>query len=67
MIPSFSISTVNPVTGGATLSSVLQAAGPPVINETGRIIVPPGSRFIVSLQNLGTVSSLSVSVSWVEH
>ncbi len=29
MIPSFSISTINPVTGGATLALVLQGAGPP--------------------------------------
>lgn len=67
MIPSFSISTVNPVTGGATLVSVLQAGGPPVIEEEGRIIVPPGSRFIVSLQNLAASNILSISVSWIEH
>ena len=67
MVPSFSISTVNPVTGGATLASVLQGAGPPVIDEEGRIIVPPGNRFIVSLQNLGAANALSISVSWIEH
>jgi hypothetical protein len=67
MIPSISISTVNPVTGGVTLSSVIQTSGPPVINENGRLIVPPGSRFIVSLQNLAAANTLSISVSWVEY
>ncbi|TYP76346.1 hypothetical protein [Paenibacillus methanolicus] len=66
MIPSFSISTVNPVTGGVTLTSVFQAAGPAENVENGRIVVPPGGRFIVTLQNAQTTALLNVSVSWIE-
>lgn len=68
MIPSFSISTVNPVTGGVTLASVVQTAETPVNDEDGRLIVPPGGRFIVLLQkNVGGTNALSISVSWIEQ
>ena len=68
MIPSFSVSTVNPVTGGATLASVVQTANSPVNDENGRLIVPPGGRFIVVLQkNVAGTSNLSISISWVEQ
>ncbi|RCW49535.1 hypothetical protein [Paenibacillus prosopidis] len=67
MIPSFSISAVNPVTGGVTITSVLQVGGPPVNETAGRIIVPPGNRFIVSLQNNAGANTFSISVSWVEQ
>jgi hypothetical protein len=68
MIPSFSISTVNPVTGGITLASVIQMAASLVGDEDGRLIVPPGGRFIVLLQkNVAGTNNLSISVSWIEQ
>ena len=68
MIPSFSISTVNPVTGGVTLASVVQTTETPVNDEDGRLIIPPGGRFIVLLQkNIGGSNPLSISVSWIEQ
>lgn len=68
MIPSFSISTVNPVTGGVTLASILQTAAPTMNEEGGRLIIPPNNRFIVLVQkNVGGTNNLSISVSWVEQ
>jgi hypothetical protein len=68
MIPSFSISAANPVTDGVTLASVIQTGGPIIDEEDGRIIVPPGNRFIVVLQNVANqTNSLSISVSWIEQ
>jgi hypothetical protein len=68
MIPSFSVSLVNPVTGGVTLASVIQTVGSAVNEEEGRLIIPPGGRFIVVLQkNAAGTNTLSISVSWVEQ
>ncbi|RCW49536.1 hypothetical protein [Paenibacillus prosopidis] len=68
MIPSFSISTVNPVTDGVTLASIIQTTGPIANEEGGRLIIPPSSRFIILLQkNAVGVSALTISVSWVEQ
>jgi hypothetical protein len=67
MIPSFSVSTVNPVTGGVTLASFIQTSGSPTEEEAGRIIVPPGNRFIVTVQNNGAAAAVSISSSWIEQ
>jgi hypothetical protein len=68
MIPSFSLSTVNPVTGGVTLSTIVQTTGSFVYDEDGRLIIPPGGRFIVVVQkNVAGSNNVSISVSWVEQ
>jgi hypothetical protein len=56
------------VTGGVTLASVIQTVGSAVNEEEGRLIIPPGGRFIVVLQkNAAGTNTLSISVSWVEQ
>ncbi|TYP76347.1 hypothetical protein [Paenibacillus methanolicus] len=67
MIPSFSTSTALPVTGGATLSVSIQTTGTPVNDENGRLIIPPGGRFLVVLQkNVAGTNAMSIAVSWTE-
>jgi hypothetical protein len=67
LFASFSTSLVNPVVGGATFSSIIQTGGPVVDEELGRIVVPPGTRLSILLQNLtNQTNNLAITIGWAE-
>lgn len=67
LIATFSISTTNPSTGGATFSTIIQASGPIENDELGKIVVPPNTRLIVDVQNLtNQANTLAITVGWGE-
>ncbi|OAB34968.1 hypothetical protein [Paenibacillus glacialis] len=56
------------VTGSpATVESMLLAAGPFVINYTGRIIVPPNNALTVTCSHTGSSTAATASIYWWEY
>ncbi|MFC4099180.1 hypothetical protein [Paenibacillus xanthanilyticus] len=68
VIPSFSVSNAgNPVIGGVTLASFIQVGGPVTNEVDGRLMLSPGDRFIVLLQNAtGGNNIQSIAMNWIE-
>ncbi|PFG12720.1 hypothetical protein [Bacillus sp. es.036] len=67
LIPSFSTSTVNPVVGGGTFSTLIQTAGIITDDELGKVILPPNSRLVIDVQNLtNQTNTLAITLGWSE-
>ncbi|TYP72022.1 hypothetical protein [Paenibacillus methanolicus] len=68
MIPTFiATNSGNPVTGGVTLASFIQVGGPVTNEVDGRVMLSPGDRFIVLLQNAVAGNNIqSIAINWIE-
>ncbi|NRD79500.1 hypothetical protein HPT25_19240 [Bacillus sp. BRMEA1] len=67
LIPTFSVSSVNPAVGGQTFSTIIQTGGPIEDDELGEIVIPPNNKLIIDLQSLsGGTNTMAITIGWAE-